>query len=561
MLALLEDWDQKPGKVGAFPITSVPEVWGPSPDQVQPAAFPTPYGRAEAMRRILEKIEAPTSGAEAHPLWRCFDILVTAVTLGELQVEVFDLKRSTEFDNFGTALCRAEPDVRYLAHFYREADDRQVSFGYSHPRCLVWPHARRTEAEWNQLASAVAPRKADALRLLVEFRSVLIAGRRWVPEHPVEWQRGISFLTRGIEPSPDLSTLHEQSRFVGPVGLALPDAAGAPGPSEPVFLPTLSTKFAERFIQWCASAPTEADTPRGRAIVLTDARGTALAELALPRPDGGANLLDLGGGVVTDRAAREIAPCPTYCFEDQDGAQGLPKALDPLALALMQRGRALTSEPIAACPVLYPDPIRILSKRNLWRGGDVRCTARCERVALTPGGAGRLPGTSDAASDPSSFVVVRFTHASMVFAESFEGRDIGDIRALGAALFLAFVGEASVEGGVLRDDDGRPLLRSSALRPLEPDDAAYAATAASPGQGSSYARRLASLQRFVASYETAARSADPGALPLGLAAAARTFAQWARPGADIRPFGRISATGPALDAGGSALSLFVDALA
>lgn len=564
MLALLETWSQQPPNVGSFPLgTELPAGWGPAAADVQAAAFPTPFARAEAMRRVLSAVDSPTDSTAGHSYFRLFKLLVVGVVLGELKIEIFDLERASEFDNFGAALRKAEPGVRYLAHLYREVDGKRISYGYSHPRAMFWPHARRTEAEWNQLAALITPGEGEALRLLADFRQALMAGSRWDAEKPVEWQRALGWLTKAVDPSDGLSLLHDHSRLVGPIGLSLTTPTG-PSDSTPVFLPTRATGFGERFVGWCRSTPREVDAVSGRAIELADARGTALAEIALPRPDSGASLLDLGGGIVADRNATTVVPRSVPCFDDEEGVSGLPRALDALGLALAQAGRALDGDRIDACPVLYPDPIRILARRKLWRGAgsSLRFTTRCEREALAVGGPGRLPDPADTAADAGSFATVRFgSGTSMLFAETFAGRDIGDLRALGAALFLAFAGDAGAEGGILRDADGRVLLRATATRPLEPDEVAYALTPTGPAGTSNFARRLATLQRFVASYSVVASTADPGSLAVALHSAARTFARWANGGTDIVGMGRLGTPVVVVTVGGAPHSLLRDSLA
>ncbi|MCC6649130.1 MAG: hypothetical protein IT374_26620, partial [Polyangiaceae bacterium] len=120
--------------------------------------------------------------------------------------------------------------------------------------------------------------------------------------------------------------------------------------------------------------------------------------------------------------------------------------------------------------------------------------------------------------------------------DSLGGVELLDLRALGSVLWAVFDGDARVRddgANVCMLESEQAMMTSGAGAALEPQGWVYEAVTRAPGAQS---KRLATLQRFVASYSVEAGRAGP--LDGLLDRAARSFARWAAGVADVTPMGR-----------------------
>lgn len=571
----------EPSARGLTPLSSeLPDGWGPEPKDLDCEAFATPFGRAEAMTRVLAAFSLPdgaktaaTAGTYFSLSRRWFEALLVGVVSGVLDVEMFDLE-DKRFDNFGATLRKAEDadEYRYLARVF----DPQTSetFGYGNPRCLFWPHARRTEEQLATLENRLQSLKADATRLLAEFRSCLVRAKLWAPER-IPWQSGVNAVVGGQASDAELTYLREHTRSCGPVVLALPRPLAEGTLHVPIYFPTFEKDYSIWFLERTASRVVSA-TSGPRRVELQTQQGT-FGTIRLPEPAAGGSVVKLGAGVMSRPSDASGAFVPMTsgprCYESTTPSESLPGKLEEVTNELRSLLAALPDATPKSHPFLYPDPYRILFERNLWRDVGVgtvpiRCTTYAEGVALKVGGPGRLPDPP--ASEVSDGAVVATFQSPlgpvrMLFVEKLDRNvDVGDLRALGLALFEVFVGDATIAPrGIVLDAEGRPLTRSDELRPWQPESFVYERVRQSGKQ--LYGDRLASLQRFVLTYreerDLARANASPiVSIPILLYAAAQHFARWAYEG-DVVPMGQIGSSTTSLELStGERVPLAVDKL-
>jgi hypothetical protein len=526
---------------GVFTIhdgVAIPGGWGPS--AYEPAALPTPFARAEALRLVLARhLTTPGELPPVHAaLLGCFDTMLLGVASGALTADNCDLRDDKRFDNLGRALYSVDPEARFFSVLRaREPAGTRRLFGITHHAALFSPHARRTKAEWDSLANAIGTRRGPALALIAEWRAALDRAGRWDPALPgCEWQHGVDRLLAAenvAAPTADLAHLRDDCQFVGPFWLGLP--TGHPDElvrREPVYIPGYEPGFAARFARLCELPPT-ADTARGQIVFQTD--GRIVGSIAMPAGGTENNLvtLALGAGGVALDVVPEVAPGEDWINGKPD-RPGLRALLRPLVDALQARnpGRVVDAAHVARCPPLYPDPIRILVGLNRWpAAGQSRMTRRL-RAAL----AGRALPDATVIVDAGGQVVEigdGKARATLYLVDALPGlAPVNDLRAIGYALWQVFTGEMRVAGDRLTPVEevagrGAPL-GGDPEAPLEASGWVYDLVAGSPPI--ELRRRLATLQRFV-------RACSDPATPL-LAAAATSFARWATGFTEVVPLGR-----------------------
>jgi hypothetical protein len=132
----------------------------------------------------------------------------------------------------------------------------------------------------------------------------------------------------------------------------------------------------------------------------------------------------------------------------------------------------------------------------------------------------------DAGGESFGRVVALAGGNGVAYVERWRKNDFGDLRAVGYALFLSFVGEGEVRPGptgTISSRGGGKLLEAREGRPIDATPQAYQAMF-DPHQRDALRRRLAAVQRFWRSYQEREGQPEPGT---GLAvAAARAFACW-----------------------------------
>jgi hypothetical protein len=216
------------------------------------------------------------------------------------------------------------------------------------------------------------------------------------------------------------------------------------------------------------------------------------------------------------------------------GEGGLKQLLNPLELALSRRSSLVTPGDVDKDVVLYPDPVRILVRRGLWSGVGPAATGR---ALYQLGAAGiALPDSDTAPGVEAASATIGGGPAGLqlMLVDRVGETAVLDLRALGCVLWMVFTGTADVYNeleGNIGDESFVPLLVHTKEAPLEAQEHIYRTVSAGPD--AEVSKKLATLQRFVASYTPA-----PPGIDRILEAAARSFARWASGRQDIAPIGR-----------------------
>ncbi len=530
-IPLVHSWDNQPVQAasGLFTLgngVEIPARWQPQVADIDAPAIPTPFARAEAVRLVLARADEGTN----HDLLRDFKWLLLGLAAGVLRLEPADLVNE-EYGNLGRALLQVDPDARYFCRVLWP--DRALAFGATYRSCLMWGHARRTKEDWDRLAAAVQPRHAQALTLLSEWREVLRRMGRWAPGR-LAWQRGFDSVVGAAEPRRDLKTLRDDATLVGPVMLELPPDRGDDALRiEPIYLPSYSPGFATRLVNLCKHQPQVAKA----AIEFPDARGVIIGRLRLPASGKDLDVLALGSGLAeVPSADSPQAPTGTQKLWVQ-GPGGVAELLKPVQLALEALSRPVTKAAINTMEVSYPDPVRILVQRGLWPGMSAQSAYTSRATLLLASGGQVLPEAQDAESSGGVQVTLESgtNVARLILVDRLGDVDVLDLRALGYVLFRVFVREAGALpelGGNLGDETTFEALMVNTMESsLEPAMRVYEAVAVPPSEG--LRRRLAAMQRFVKTYETAAPGVDRV-----LDRASKSFARWASGLPEVKPLGR-----------------------
>lgn len=553
-VALVSSWKAALTKSSGLYIladgVAIPGDWELKPDQwvstngemvfPNPKAIPTPFARAEATRLVLAQIDK----AFQHLYAVQFRWLLMGVASGVLAVEPDDLS-SPEHDNLGRALMQVDPGAQYYGHLrWNRSVGTALEFGITYRTSLFSPHTRRTKEEWDFLSEAIKPLEPDALTLLCDWRASLEKARRWNPELPLcEWQRGVNEILRraGAAPSENHQMLHEDARLVGPVWLTLPTGLpDEPVRAEPVYLPSLARGHAARFISTCQFKPK--DESDKQAITFSDATQKTIARIRLPQAGSDTNAIALGMGAVEMPEVPRVANANAELWvSGRGGEPGLVELMRPIVLALQKLGRPVDTEHVNGCPVLYPDPIRILFERSRWPGADGARAGQSRRLAaalLTAGGRALDGKTLERERGEQLQLGGEASPITLTLVDRLGDTAINDFRALGFVLWSVFVREAELAGAL----DGQPamadtlekLFEHAADRPLEPRKWVYDLVDAPPPER--LTRRVATLQRFLKAYRTPAQGV---ARVLDLSA--QSFVRWAAGRADVIPLGRPAA--------------------
>ncbi len=532
LFPLLHSYDQAPSGVrpGLFPILdgkTIPAAWQPTPAEYDPVAFPTPFARAEATRLVLTQVE----DAGPHPLWQQFRVMLLGVASGALELALSDLA-TPAYDNFGSALLRVDAEARYFCRVL--SSDGSTTFGATYRTCLFWGHARRQSQEWDQIHHAILPREKEALQVLADWRQALRDVGRW-DGRVCGWQRGVDAVVGETPASEGLRTLHEDTRFVGPVLLELPSG----DPTEPtslelVHLPRHAPGFARAFQALCRLEPKLG----AEGIELRAPSGAVVGAIALPPVGADTDALAVGlGGLKLPSVPAALAAAPEGGRRWVDGPGGLLELLEPVRVALSKRGHMSSPDAhVVKHLPFYPDAIRLLAKTRARVAGGETYSARADSLLLARGVGLPDAAAAEAAGGVTALVEAGGRTARIVLLDSLDGVEILDLRALGAVLWAVYDGDARASdngANVLTVESGRPMMTQGPGPTLDPQPWVYDAVSQAPG-GSS--RRLATLQRFVASYSIEAGRAGP--LDGILDRAARSFARWAAGVAEVTPMGR-----------------------
>lgn len=496
----------------AFVNREIPETWRPQIGggvEPRPESFPTPFGLAESVRIVLEREAWNSIYAER------FRILVESLVLGYFSCQTFDLL--ADANNLGRTLCAIHSEdegFRFLSLLIDKSSNKV--FGGTAPHCFLWPHARRTNDEWSILKDRIArdPNRRQALNLLAEFKASF--KDIWNPTK-VAWMKGIDWIVRDIKGDEYLPNLKMNSRSVVAVPLWIDEKR-----SSLVYVPCLAPGFSRLLHGWF----------RGRFervqshVEIRDGRGTIVCKILMPREREGINTLFLGAGLVdpTDMYG-EFGDKVKARLSDDDKGQGIISILRPIFGALEAMGK-VNRETVEAEPWRFPDVVRII----LSVYGDVHVTGgalasyskRIEQKILES----NFPGYPDEKilleDEKSSGLVVKVSDRNLFYVERYLGNDVGDLRALGYALFMYFVGDGEYMNGRLYDGGGTILVELSLERLFEPTEQSYKFVQDDALQ-KEMGNRLASIQRFYRSYRDNKQEGPIGEVILE---AVKAFSKW-----------------------------------
>jgi hypothetical protein len=610
-----------------FAIDQKKGAWTPPPSHLRTRSFPTPFAQAEMMSHVLGLLSLDPGARQPEPeaqnprLQQSFErwrLLLLGLVLGEVTLETADLRRP-EADNFGAMLADLRPECRFLG-LLRDArrpgmEGRRLLVGATDPHCLLWASPRvARENYWSELKTRIdaSADRAEALKILADWRAILDRNGLWQPGHELSppWMKALQVLLGDqVQPS---GALHSDARFVGPVRLAVPPRANGETDDLIAYLPVRDLAWAARFGELLFFQPVRRDAgtvdlldPNGRAVItvrMTPRDTSREAGINPARTSVGADTASTAGfellagvGRLEGVLAAARGHGQAHWLEDHEKSPGYRSlVLNPLLAAAARSHKRIqvTEDDVRAFPALFPDTVRlVVGQAEASDGSDVRIHLSREvtnRVATgTPAPQG---GTSMARWIPGSPVprIVAVPGATGTLSVGLVERfgptqrsvDVGEIRALGFALWVYFLGEAELRSDGARvlwtADEGKELfgrvLVQNVERPLEVLRDALAAV-----QGESERQRardrLATLQRFRATWRGVGEGEGDRLEVQGARLAriaAETFLEWVlatpTPGAPTLALGSFGLRAAApreqyVIAGAAKIPLFVDVFA
>jgi len=465
--------------------------------EVKAFAYPTPFAWAKEMEAILRH------NLYDHILFKLYKKLILGLTLGHLRLEIIDLKRGGVF---AKVLAQADERFRYFGLLRGDPQNqilRNKVFGGTSPDSLFWPSPRRSEEEWTELEQVInqdGQLLRNGVRLLAYFRSLLDGAWEGLP-----WVGGLNQVIGDTNPNEGQTIFHCHTRFVGPISVSFPNWG-----LRPLYFPVYERGFASEFLRGLTGSFKGGE---GK-VSLCDDRGVEQFEILRPTvpPDGDAILAGLGivrpvPGQIRKYGATRVKVGELYTYFPP---QQFLRNREPI-------------QEVRQFPFFYPDVLRIPITRLKEAGdpdGGVSFSDRAYvALAFEPEGPG-LPECSNIQAAGAEGYVWEYRDKRIIYLERYQGRSVGDLRALGWALWSFFVGDAQYENGRL-SFRGRPLLVHSDERPL---DVTYPEVPEQPQGGH---RRLASLQRFVRFYADYAEREHENPIAHLCFFAARAFARWA----------------------------------
>ncbi len=571
-----------------FALDQKKGAWQPTPAHLRTKSFPTPFAQAEMMSHLLGQLLLDPGAQQPQPelvnprLQQSFErwrLLLLGLVLGEVTLELTDLRRP-EVDNLGAMLADLRPECRFLG-LLRDArrqgsEGRRLLVGGADPMCLLWcaPRVAR-ENYWSDLKTRIdaSAERADALKLLAEWRGWFERNGLWAPGHEAAppWQKGLQVLLG--ETAPSVGALSADARGVGPLRLGVVPRNGSDASEVIAYLPQRDPGWGTRFAELLFFQPVRGDggtvdlvDPNGRAVVTVrmaprDASrdsGTGRTSMAADSASTAGVELLAGVGRLESVANVARGHGQAHWLEDHPNAQGYRSlVLNPLlaAAARSQRRAAVTEADVAAFPVLFPDSIRLVVAQTAEaEAGGVRIHLSREVIArVEPGVAAPQTGSALARWTPGESVprIVAVPGGEGALAVGLVERfgaaqrpvDVGELRALGFALWLYFIGEAELRSDGARviwsADEGKELfgrvVLPNAERPLDVLRDALSAVRSDPER--QRARdRLATLQRYAMTWR-AVGDGEPDRPEVQCArlgrVAAETFIAWVMEGSGL----------------------------
>jgi hypothetical protein len=503
-----------------FALDQKKGAWQPTPAHLRTKSFPTPYAQAEMMSHLLGQLLLDPGAQQSQPelvnarLQQSFErwrLLLLGLVLGELTLETVDLRRP-EVDNLGAMLADLRPECRFLG-LLRDArrqggEGRRLLVGAADPMCLFWcaPRVAR-ENYWSDLKTRIdaSAERADAMRLLAEWRGWFERNGLWQPGHESAppWQKGLQVLL-GETPAA-AGALATDARGVGPLRLGVVPRNGSDASEVIAFLPQRDPGWGARFAELLFFQPV-----RGNAgtVDLVDPNGRAVVTVRMaPRDavrEGGGARTSVGPDTATTAGVELLAGVgrlesivniarghgQAHWLEDHPNAQGYRSlVLNPLlaAAAASHRRAAVTEADVAAFPILFPDSVRLAVAQSAEaEAGGVRIHLSREVISrVEPGIAapqsGALLTRWTPGDAPPRIVAVPGGEGALAvglverFGPPNRVVDVGELRALGFALWLYFLGEAELRSDGARviwtADEGKELfgrvVLPNAERPLD----------------------------------------------------------------------------------------------
>ena len=526
-----------------------PKDWRPrNVKDIHSYAFPSPYGNAEAIALSIVL-------GEENYLPKHYKEAVLGLTLGMFDFHLVDLKNKS--GDFGKALLKVEKTMPYLGVLKRKikAENEPIIFAATHPRAFLWPHARSEEgnrkSEWDSLEHVISSHENlnNALQLLAEFMKVFMSVDGEI-EKKTPWIYGLKKLIPDeIKASSDLELLRNHCRFIGPFSLVVSKKK-----TINVYWPVYHENFTRDFMKSITGNYNEDKTIN--SLRLENTRNETWATISLPEV-GQDTFLLAGGGIVSPAGNAPEWKIDTFHLHDAPDKKGFFSYIAPLYGSCKFK---LEADKVRQSPILYPDPIRILVDKL----GEIGLPGKTNQVSLSPtlvnkiihskGGMPDIKNLNDDNSDNPKGCVIEVTDKQaqkidVVYLDEFENVEICDLRALGLILWETFIGNATIEvyhsgGSELQaksDTGSEDMVEIKESHPILPKDTYYQKVMGDAGNElrQRTAKRLATLQRFLRTYETAIpRIEGSNEWTKLLAKSAKAFAMWVYPG--LKPSGDIS---------------------
>jgi hypothetical protein len=604
---------QKPAAEHVDVVASLQETWTPQPQHLRAKSFPTPFSQAEMMTHVLGMLKLESGGRpeditrlnpDIQQSYERWELLLLGVALGELAIETVDLRQPT-FDNFGRMVADLRDECRFvsLIRDLRVAGPRGTAMlvAGTDPECLFWCSAR-VPTYWNALKTRISGHAfaPEARQLLAEWRGVLQANGAWNLEQGPVWQKALHIALDGVPPTSSTAKLAADARFVGPVYLEVPRKQEQ-GEVDylALYLPVLARGWGFRFqdllflkpIERGAGAVTLEDTTTQRVIArVAKSVGAARGDAPSSDPASAVSserfefLAGVGRLDVDESAA--VHHGQLHWLDDQNGQPGYRSLVVAPLLEAGARSlrRAVTEADVRAFPTLFPDALRLVFSGGEATSADEVRVQLSRHVTARRSAGVALPqtGLPPKAWKPGQAVpnVVAIPAAKGAAAIGLverygpEGRaqDVGELRALGLAMWLYYLGECEVQSErgliVWSADEGQELFgrvrtaEGSTSLELWPHGLRLA------NEQSERARakdKRATLQRFLVTWARKGEgdSDDPRVQGERIGAmAALAWIQHVMGGSDseLRPFGPATKRAPDAFALGEglALPLFVD---
>jgi hypothetical protein len=509
-----------PPKDNKWSVGELEVVLDPDRGRQPATSFPDPFFRREAMAAAIDTLKGP--------YLEHWNTLCQALAAGLLRVVPVDLLGS--YGALGKCFVSLHGDRRFLSLLYASIDGRSRLVAVSDPEVLLWPAARGRKEEWaalkQQLQQATPERRPQ--ELLADLRGLLRESKCWDPER-IRWMRALDHLLGTRPPSADFGLYKEHARGVGPLALNLPQPADPKKQEQkPLYFPTMVPNWAGLVRKLASLSFTDesAQSLDGR-----DRNG--LVQLRVSLPAGITEDEKRYGGLGVVERLTEHPPTwpkgvnlrgPEGLFRKAGSALYPSGALDPLAIRRL--------------PVLHPDPVRVmvtalgaagLPDQTLDASAGKPVSYGGQAIARALQGGFSLPDPAAIRDgDGGGFVLYGDSGEAKVYVERGAPMRIHELRDIGWVLWSTFVrepveAEQGQQPALLMDgtpalrqgSDGRIEARLEHLVELDEEEREQAA------------RRVATLQRFAASWQLQAEPASTGrSIRELLAAAAFAWVQW-----------------------------------